>query len=635
MGSKVKFALVVLALGAPASAQAQNTNIALPPISVSATQVPTPQNEIASSVTIIPGAEIEQQQRRTVPDLLQAQPGLNVVQTGGPGGQTAVFIRGTNANHVKVLLDGIDISDPAVPNGAVDLAHLLTSNIGQVEILRGPQSGLYGANAIGGVIYLTTKKGEGPAKASGTLEGGSYGTFNQSADLSGSQGAFNYAFNVAHFRSASTPVTPFSVLPPGQRRNNDFYDNKTLSTRVGVDFSDQFSVNLYARLTDSRLLFTNDSFDFGTFLFVPNTMRSDQTALQGYGRAEAVWKSADGRFINTFGINRTYSTRTQQDPAPSPSQTFAGARDKYDWRSNIILAPGQVLVLGAEHEQESVSTPLLNASRGNNAGFAELQLEWLKRIFLVSNIRYDNNEDFGGHMTWRVAPAVIIPVTETKLKATYGTGFKAPTLLELFGDDPINLFVANRNLQPEESKGWDAGFEQPLFNGRASFGATYYRNDITNLIQFVVLGPGLFSNANIGQAKIDGYEAFVAATLDERWKVRLDYTETNARNAATNLELIRRPRHKWTATAIWQATPQWSFAGSYIRVSQWQDFDRASSLQVAAPGYSVINVATNYVIDRNSELFGRIDNLFNENYQVPFGWMRPGRTILGGVRVKI
>ena len=610
---------------------AQAQEIVLPPISVSATQIPTPQNELASSVTIITAAEIEREQRRTIPDLLQMQPGLNVVQTGGPGGQTAVFIRGSNANHVKVLLDGIDISDPTSPNGAVDFGHLLTSNLEKVEILRGPQSSLYGANAIGGVIYLTTRKGEGPPKMNATLEGGSFGTFNQSASLSGSFARFNYSFNLTHFRAGGTPVTPDAVLPPGQRRNNDFYDNVTSSGRVGMDFTDTFSVNLYGRATQSKLLFTNDSFDLGTFLFVPNTERTDQRADQAYGRAEAVWQAFDW-FTNTFGYNHTYSTRTSHDPGIAP-QTFSGWRDKYDWRGDIKFLPGQTLLLGLEHEEDRVQVPTAQASRGNDAGFAELQLQWLNRFFLVGNVRYDNNDAFGGHTTWRIAPAFIVPGTETKLKATYGTGFKAPSLLELFGDDPVNFFAANRNLKPEESTGWDVGFEQPLFNNRVSFGATYYRSEVTNLIQFVFGGPLLFTNANIGKAEINGVEAFAAATLNENWKVRADYTQTNAKDATTDLELIRRPHHKVSGTLIWQPSAPWTVTASAVYVSEWIDFDRASSLRVVAPGYTVVNLAANYRVNANAELFAQIDNLFDADYQDPYGWMRPGLGVFAGLRL--
>jgi vitamin B12 transporter len=179
---------------------------------VSPTTIPTPSYESASSTTVITGADIESHQYRTVPDALSLVPGLNIVQTGGPGGQTSVFIRGTNSNHVKVLIDGIDVSDPSNPNQSFDFGQLLTGDIARIEVLRGPQSGLYGSDAIGGVIAITTKQGSGPPKVTATLEGGSFGTFNQRVGFGGSRENFNYVFNVQHFRSTDTPVTPLNQL---------------------------------------------------------------------------------------------------------------------------------------------------------------------------------------------------------------------------------------------------------------------------------------------------------------------------------------------------------------------------------------------------------------------------------------
>ena len=186
---------------------------------VSPTTLPTPTTENASSVTVITGAEMEAKQQRTVPDALADVPGLNVVQTGGPGGQTSVFIRGTNSNEVKVLIDGIDVSDPSNPNGSFDFGQLFTGDIARIEVLRGPQSGLYGSDAIGGVISVTTKNGEGPPKVTATVDGGSFGTFNQKASLSGSQDIFNYVFNIQHFQSTDTPVTPLNQLAPGEQKS--------------------------------------------------------------------------------------------------------------------------------------------------------------------------------------------------------------------------------------------------------------------------------------------------------------------------------------------------------------------------------------------------------------------------------
>jgi vitamin B12 transporter len=189
------------------------------PVAVSPTGVTTPTAEIGSSLTVITAQDILTQQYRTIPDALNTVPGLNVVQTGGPGGQTSVFIRGTNSNHTKVLIDGIDVSDPSNPNGSFDFAHLLTSDIQQIEVLRGPQSGLYGSDAIGGVISIITQKGDGPPRATASVETGSYGSLNESVGLSGSQDNFNYAFNVAHYQANDVPVTPLQLLPPDSKRS--------------------------------------------------------------------------------------------------------------------------------------------------------------------------------------------------------------------------------------------------------------------------------------------------------------------------------------------------------------------------------------------------------------------------------
>lgn len=470
------------------------------PILFLPTAVPTPANEVASSVTVITSRDIEAQQRRTVPDALTAAPGLNVVQTGGPGGTTSVFIRGTNANHVKVLIDGIDASDPSNPNGSFDFGQLLTLDVARIEILRGPQSGLYGADAIGGVVSVTTKAGNGPPRAVASIEGGSFGTFNQTLCLSGSSSIFNYSFNALHLRATDTPVTPVNLLPPGQAARNNYYDNWTYSTRLGADLSDRFSVNTVARYTNSKLLFTSDS-GFPSF---PDALHSTQINHQLYTRGEAVWKTFD-IMTNTFGINYTNVWSDFKSPATFDPNTSLGERVKFDWRGVTSIVPGQTLVTGAERENDRLDTGSLVATTGNTAGYLELQSEFWHRLFVTSNVRYDENDSFGGHLTYRVAPAFIVPGTDTKLKASYGTGFKAPTLSQLYQDFPSFNFFANPNLKPEESAGYDVGFEQPVWNDRVRFGATYFHNDITNLIDF---NSTFTSNANIGRATTQGAEAF-------------------------------------------------------------------------------------------------------------------------------
>ncbi len=639
---------------------------------VSPTTVVTPSEQSASSVTVITADQIESQQLRTVPDALAAVPGLNVVQTGGPGGQTSVFIRGTNSNHVKVLVDGIDVSDPSNPNASFDFGQLLTGDIERIEILRGPQSGLYGSDAIGGVISITTKSGNGPPKMTFSAEGGSFGTTNERASLSGSQADFNYVFNVQHFQSIATPVTPSYDLAPGEQAHPNFYDNWTASTKLGAKLSDDLAVNLVSRYTTSKLLFTGDDFvDFSPFSFA-EPVQTTQADHQFYGRAELVW-SPTSTFKNFFGVNYTNSWSYNFDPnmdtgVPSPTVfppfVNLGTRVEEDYRGELQVAPGQLLLFGAQDQNEtlrtnssSVTDPITfdetffttNAERRNDAGWLQLQNQLTKQLYLVSNVRYDANEDFGDHTTFRVAPVYIVPETDTKLKASYGTGFKAPSLEDLFVNFPP-FFFGNPNLKPEESKGWDVGFEQPVA-GNIRFGSTYFRNDINNLI---ASNSTLTSLININTASTFGVENFAAWQVSKYLNFRADYTYTVAKADSvldctgppcSGQQLLRRPKNKASLTANWQATDKLSFSATLIYVGSWWDITRqtfptpsnpfGTNLYVKAPGFTTVNLAANYALDDDVTLFGRIDNLLNKQYEDPLGFMRPGFGAYAGIRLTV
>jgi vitamin B12 transporter len=600
-----------------------------PSVAVSPTSEPTPSEQVASSVTVITGQDLEEQQRRTVPDALMTVPGLNVVQTGGPGGLTSVFMRGTNSDHVKVLIDGIDVSDPSNTNRVFDFGQLITSGISQIEVLRGPQSGLYGADALGGVIAITTEKGEGPPKIVATVEGGSFGTFNQTSSVSGSEGNFNYALNIGHFQSTETPVTPLDLLPPDRVRKDDYYDNLTYGTKLGWDATRYISFNVVARYTDATLKFTGD--DFSTFPPAPAAVQSIQTVHQLYTRGEAVVTLFDGAFKNYFDVAYTNDWNWNYTPGSSPEVSVnQGDRIKYDWRGVVTVAPGEVVIVGLEDQTERLETTGTTAQVSNLAGYIELQSQIAKRFFFAANVRFDDNEEFGEHETWRVAPAFIVPGTETTLKASMGTAFKAPSLSELYVNFPAFGFFANPNLRPEESLGYDVGFEQPLFNKRLLFGTTYFHNDITNLI---TSNDTFTTYINIGRAITYGTESFASLAVTDRLKLRADYTHTIAIDADTGLELLRRPKDKQSLTATWNPIDPWNFTATVLNVSSWVDTDRFGlTPRLDAPGYTVVNVAANYKIDDHVTLFGRIDNLFNEHYEDPTGFLRPGLGVFTGVK---
>jgi vitamin B12 transporter len=273
----------------------------------------------------------------------------------------------------------------------------------------------------------------------------------------------------------------------------------------------------------------------------------------------------------------------------------------------------------------------ISAENENTAGFAELQSEIVPNLFVAASGRYDDNERFGGKATWRIAPAYLIPQTGTKLKASYGTGFKSPSLTQLFVSFPAFNFFANPNLEPEESEGFDLGFEQSLAAERVRFGATYFHNDITNLI---AANASFTSLENVGEATTEGVETFFSVAVTERFKARVDYTYTDAIDDTTGLELLRRPKHKASLNLSWLPIDRLSLSATLLYVGSQVDGNRSFSIQrLDTDPYFVVNLAADYDAGRGVALFARIDNLFDRRYENPTGFQRPGFGVFGGVRV--
>jgi vitamin B12 transporter len=598
-------------------------------IVVTATRIPTPEVQVASSISVITADEIAERQIRTLPDLLRQVPGLNVVQSGGPGGQTSVFTRGTNSNHTKVLVDGIDVSDPSSPAGTFDFGPFLTQDIQKVEVLRGPQSGLYGSDAIGGVINIITKSGSGPAQISVSAEAGSFDTFNQAAGLSGSVDRFHYAATIEHLHSGATPVTPLDLLAPGERRIDDYADNLTGSTKLGFDVTDHFDIGLVARYTDSHLRLTGENEDSFPFDF-PDSAQSANDTRQYYARATGHLVSFDGGLEQTLGV--AFSDIKSYETSPEfPESDFFGERVKFDWQGNVRLAADELLVLGAEHQRDEMTVPI-SASTTIDSGYAELQSSFGGAFFDTLSVRYDENDRFGGKVTYRVAPAFIIQETGTKLKASVGTGFKAPTLSQLFQSFPDFFFFANPNLKPESSLGYDLGFEQAVLHDTVRFGATLYRNDIKNLIAD---NAEFTTDVNIGRAVTEGVESFVSYHPIQELTFRADYTYTQATDEILHQELVRRPKHRGSLNSDWRATSRLSLSATVLSVGSWIDGNRDFSVpRLTAPGYTTVNIAASYDLTNHLSLTGRINNLFDRHYENPVGFLQPSLGAFAGIKAR-
>jgi len=626
----------VICLGSAMAATAQEAVVPVTPVSplvVTATRIPTSLDQIASSITLITDQTIEANQWRTLPETLADVPGLSVVQTGGPGGQTSVFIRGANANHTKVLIDGIDAGDPST--GAFDFGQTLTADFARVEVLRGPQSSLYGSDALGGVINIITRQGQGPAHFSMSAEGGSFDTMNETAAVAGSTSRVSYAFNVAHAFTGDTPITPLGLLAPGEARIGDSYDNLTASTRLDFTVTPDFGLGLVARYIDADLRFTAQNYD--VYPTIPDAAQTDQLSRQLFTRAEARLALFGGALHNTLGLAYTdYDTTTQapDDGFGLPSPTLSsGNRIKLDYLGTLALPGRNTLVFGAEDEEDRLLASPTNASDGDQAGFVEIQSQPVDGVNVSASVRYDHSDPFGGYATWRLAPTWLIAATGTQLKATYGTGFKAPTLTQLYVSYPEFDFFANPNLQPETSQGYDVGFEQPLARGALRFGATWFHEIIKNLIEDNV---DFTSYVNIGQATTYGVESFAAWTVNRQLSLRVDYTYTIARDDIAQEELLRRPKNKVSLAVSWQATHRFSLTGTVLYVGDWVDGNRDFSIpRLTASPYATVNVAAAYDIGKGFTLFARVDNLLDRHYQDPVGFDKPGIGAVGGLKVSL
>ena len=465
-------------------------------------------------------------------------------------------------------------------------------------------------------------------KLAASIEGGSFDSFNQTAGLSGSQDAFRYSANVAHLHSGATPVTPPDLLGPGEPRHDDYYDNFTVSTKLGLDVAPSFDLGLVARYTSTHLHYTGE--DFSTFPALPAAQQSESNTDEYYGRATAHLVSLAGALDQTLGVAfMRNQTATLQPQTPEGLNT--GERVKVDWQGAVRLAAAETLLLGLEDARDEISQPL-SASTRIDSGYAELQSQLGEHWFSALNARYDDNDRFGSKVTYRVAPAWVSQASGTKLKASVGSGFKAPTLSELF-QDFAPFFFANPNLKPENSVGYDAGIEQGLAGNAWRLGATWFHNRIRDLITTDVTGT---TWANVGRATTYGVESFIAWQPARQLVLRVDHTYTEASDDLAHQELLRRPKHKGTLNVSWRPREALLLDLSVLSVSTWVDGNRDFSIpRLDAPGYTTVNLAAAFDLTRTFTVFGRLDNLLDRRYENPVGFLQPGLGAFAGFRAKL
>ena len=596
----------------------------------------TPLTELSGTVSVVGRDEIERRGWRTLADALHEIPGLQTVQSGGLGKQTSFFIRGTNSNHTLVLLDGIEISDPSLGN-LFDGAHLLTQDVERIEVVRGPQGTLYGSDAIGGVINIVSRTGRG--RPGGTLwaEAGAHNTFQHALSLRGeARGAsLSLSYSTLHSRG----FTAFAEELGGHER--DGYDNRTLSSRLGFDLGERATFDLVARLIDS------DS-EIDRFLDDPRSRSATRQLLLGGELTFAVvpnfWSQ---RLLFSF-VDHDRKDRAEPSSVSATDGITAsdGGRAKWTWLHDLTLAEGQTLSVGVETESETLDTRTSNLAPGSSfesrahdrartsAAFLQHQFSLRGSVFGTAGIRVDRHDEFDSQLTYRLSTAYVHPATATRIRASIGTGFKSPTLTDLFGQSIFtccggfqSIFRGNPELDPERSRGFEVGLDQPFWGGKAEVGTTYFQNRIRDLITTT---PDFSTLDNVSEAITDGFESYLVLTPSPALSFRIDHTYTRAEDRDTGEELLRRPSHRLSARLETRPIESATVSVGARYVGHRKDIDALTFARKSLPGYTIADLAATYEFRPGWRLFGRAENVFDRDYGDPDGFQsRPFGGYLG------
>ncbi len=606
---------------------------------VTATRTKTPELEVASSISVIDSAEISRSVNNSVFGLLKDQYGLSFSQQGAPGSLSYVYLRGADPGQTLVLIDGVDMNLPNDPSNTFDFADLPADNIKRIEILRGPQSTLYGSNAMAGVINIITKKGYGKPKFFLYSEGGSYNTYKFMGGVDGSSGPLNYTLTLSKFKSGGFS----SASSKYGNTERDGTQNYNISSRTGYGISKNFNLNLFIRYAKA-----NTSLDQHGGLhgddptYVYDLEEYDYHADGNLSLFGGKWQQTFGAYY--FRNVRNYSfDSTLYNPASS-SSIYDGGRLKFSWQNNLKFLKNNIVTFGLEAEKEqavsdyfynSYTSGLFKSIFPNNQTttegiYLQDQINLSQSFFGSAGVRFDHQSRFGSVVTYRIAPAYIFWATGTKIKATFGTGFKAPSLFYLF--DPA---YGNKNLKPERSTGWDAGIEQYLGKKNFIFGINYFNNRFTDLFGF----DNNFKTINIDKAVTDGIEFYLKATLLKNINVNFNYTYTNAKDESPNSstygkELIRRPKNKIDFNINYNFLKNANALLQIMYVGKCYDtnFLTYPETRVTLKSRTVVNMAASYHINSLIEITGRIDNLFNTYYEEIFGYATPGLSGYAGVK---
>ncbi len=609
-----------------------------PVIVVTANRTAQALDKVGQSITVIDSAEIDRRQTQTVADVLRTIPGVSIARSGGIGTSTSVFIRGAESDQTVALVDGIKLNDPSSPGGGFNFGNLLIGNIERIEVLRGPSSVLWGSQAIGGVVNMITRQPTEDLRVNLRGEYGYRDTGQLVGNLSGKAGPLSASIGAGYFRTDG--ISAFSEARGGVEK--DGYENYGANGNVNLALSDWLSVDARGWYSEGRV--NIDGFPPPSFAFGDVNEESRTREIVGYTGVNAAL--FDGRFRNRLGYAYT-DTRRRSIALDGPaSETFAGhgRNERIEYQGIFDIAEGWQLTGGLERETSRFSSssfgavPAIGRARIDSV-YAQIMASPIAGLTLTGGVRHDDHNRFGGATTLAASGVYAISQTGTTLRASYAEGFKAPSLFQLQSD------FGNQLLQPERSKGWDAGITQDLVEGRLQASATYFRRDSDDLINFIscplprtgiCAGRPSGTYDNVSKARAEGVEIGLMMQPVDALRLQANYTYTDATNrspgnANFGRQLVRRPQHSVTALIDYR----WGFGleTGVTLTHVGANFDNANNSR-KVEGYVLADLRAAYPVTERVEIYGRVENLFDERYETVFRYGSPGRAGYVGVRLR-
>ncbi|MBA3066677.1 TonB-dependent receptor [bacterium] len=623
MKSKFLTGMCILALVQAASAMDEEKSYDLGKIVVTATKTELREAEIGASVTVITSEEIEEKGKMTVVELLRTVQGVNVTQQGGLGGFTQLYLRGGAPGHTMVMIDGIEVKYPMeMDGGFFDFAHLTTDNIERIEVIRGPQSTLYGSSAMSGVINIITKKGKGKPKFSVSSEGGSYKTFHKSVGLTGGAERGDYSFSVSRVDSDGISGAAGGSEKDGSRIT-------TASSRMGLKMFGSTKLGLSLRYNDGE-----SDIDDGANNDDPNYTAEKKMFCGGINFDQPVADWWEHKLhLSLVNTERAYRDLPDSDsPTEDKDSWYKGEIKKLDWQHNLLPSDFDTVTLGFDYKKEAGSTyyrsktyiSALDEKTFDNKGiYAQNHLNLGDRFFTTLGLRTDTHEIFGAETTYKLSSAYLIPQSGTRFKANWGTAFRAPSLYQLYSS------YGDINLKPEESESYDMGIEQNLLDKKVFLSATYFHNDFTNMLGFDM---ATYKYKNIDKAETKGVEAEAKLIPIRNLTLKLSHTYLKAEDKNSNEPLTRRAKYKQNLNVNYAFLKKGNINLNLARVLKRHDKKGWPSTLIELEDYMKVDVSASYDLTRNFQIFGRLDNLFDKDYQEVYGYSALGISFSAGVK---